>query len=90
MEQSEETVDELFRLAREAVGRQVNEKTMEFPPKEEVVVPRVAANGNGGEYATDKQKNYLRKLNADKRRDVNIESLSKHEASTLIKELMEV
>jgi len=89
-EQSEETVDELFRLAKQAVERQVNEKAMEFPPKEEkVVVPRVASNGNG-DHATDKQKAFLRKLQAETRKGVDIETISKQDASQVIKELMEV
>jgi hypothetical protein len=90
MERAEETIDVLFKLAREAVQRQV-EGDMEFPPKEEVTIPRVATNGNGksGD-ATDKQKNFLRKLHADKKRGVNIDSLNKQDASQLIKELMEV
>ena len=92
MELGEETVDELFRLAKEAVQRQIDEKKMEFPPKDQgVTVPRVASNGNGnGNGATDKQKNFLRKLAADKRKGVVIDKLSKQEASELIKELVEV
>lgn len=87
-EQSEETVDELFRLAKQAVERQVNEKAMEFPPKEEkVVVPRVASNGD---HATDKQKAFLRKLQAGERKGINIDTISKEDASKAIKELMEV
>ena len=101
MEKSEETVDELFRLAREAVQRQID-GDMEFPPKEEkeeVTIPKVASgykgngNGNGsgnGNGATDKQKAFLKKLNAGKRKGVDIDSLSKYEASQIIKELMEV
>ena len=96
MEKAEETVDELFRLAKGAVQRQIDEKAMEFPPKEQgVTVPRVASNGNGNGYgknddATDKQKNFLRKLAADKRKGVIIDELSKQDASQLIKELVEV
>ena len=92
MEQAEETVDELYRLAKEAVQRQVDDKAMEFPLKEDkVVVPRVATNGNGNTGdATEKQKNFLRKLQADTKRNVDIDSLNKQAASQLIKELMEV
>lgn len=98
MERAEETIDELFRLAREAVQRQID-GDLEFPPREEmpgsarhdVTVPRVASSGNGnGDGATDKQKAFLKKLNADKRKGVDIGSLSKFEASQLIKELVEV
>ena len=91
MEQAEETVDDLFRLAREAVQRQMD-GDLEFPPKEaEVTIPKVASSYNGnGNGATDKQKAFLKKLHADKRKGVNINSISKYEASQLIKELMEV
>jgi hypothetical protein len=101
MERAEGTIDELFRLAKEAVQRQID-GDLSFPPKEEVVVPKndvtipkVASsyngNGNGnGNGATEKQKNFLKKLHAEKRKGVNIESLSKFEASQIIKELMEV
>ena len=91
MEQSEETVDELFRLAREAVQRQVS-GDIEFPPKEEeVTIPKVAtSHNNNGNGATDKQKAFLKKLNADTRKGVDIDSVTKYEASQLIKELMEV
>ena len=92
MERAEDTIDMLFKLAREAVQRQVDGE-MKFPPKEkEVTIPRVATsngNGNAGD-ATDKQKNFLRKLHADQKRGVNIDSLSKMDASQLIEELMKV
>ena len=91
MERAEETIDFLFKLAREAVQRQVDGE-IESPPKEkEVTIPRVASNGNGNAGdATDKQKNFLRKLHADQKRGVNIDSLSKMDASQLIEELMKV
>jgi len=95
MEKAEETVDELFRLAKGAVQRQVDEKAMEFPPKDQgITVPRVTSNGNGNGNgqngdATDKQKNFLRKLAAEKRKGVVIEELNKQDASDLIKELVE-
>jgi len=90
MEQAEETVDELFRLAREAVQRQMEERDLEFPPKEDrVTIPRVASNGNGSK-ATDKQRAFLRKLKAEERKGIEIETLTKQEASALISELMEV
>ena len=99
MEQAEETIDELFRLAKEAVQRQID-GVGEFPPKEEAVMPRAdvtipkvasgyTSNGNGNG-ATDKQKAFLKKLHADERKGVNIETVSKSEASQLIRELMEV
>jgi hypothetical protein len=101
MERAEGTIDELFRLAKEAVQRQID-GDLSFPPKEEVVIPKAEVtipkvassyngNGNGnGNGATEKQKNFLKKLHADKKKGVNIESLSKFEASQIIKELMEV
>ena len=98
MEKAEETIDELFRLAKEAVQRQIS-GDLEFPPREEervpvrhdVTIPKVASVSNGnGNSATEKQKAFLMKLNADKRKGVNIGSLSKYEASQLIKELVEV
>ena len=104
MEKAERTIDELFRLAKDAVQRQID-GDLEFPPREEeetqpketITIPKVASgySGNGssngnGNGATDKQKNFLKKLHADKKRGVNIDSLSKYEASQLIKELMEV
>ena len=104
MEKAEGTIDELFRLAKDAVQRQIDgdlefppREERETPPKETITIPKVASgyNGNGssngnGNGATDKQKNFLKKLHADKKRGVNIDSLSKYEASQLIKELMEV
>lgn len=86
----EGTVDELFRLAKEAVVRQMEEKNLEFPPKDDrVTIPRVASNGNGSK-ATDKQRSFLRKLKAEERKGVEIDSLTKQEASALISELKEV
>lgn len=94
MESAEETIDELFRLAREAVQRQIDgalplKVTGAQVPEAEAAMPRVAASRNGSG-ATDKQKAFLKKLHADKRKGVNIEVLSKAEASQIIKELMEV
>ena len=93
MEQAEETIDELFRLAKEAVVRQMEENAMEFPSKESgVTIPRVAnnRNGNGNGSATEKQKKYLKSLQADTKRGVDIDKLDKAAASQMIKELMEV
>ena len=94
LEQVDKTVDDLFARAQKAIERQINEKEIEFPPKEtEVTIPRVASsyNGNGnGSGATQKQKAFLKKLHADKRKGVDIETISKFEASQVIKELMEV
>lgn len=49
-EQAESTVDELFRLAKSAIQRQlsgVERDPLEFPPKEEVPIPQPKKNGNG-------------------------------------------
>ena len=92
MEHAEETIDELYRLAKEAVQRQIGDKKKEFPKgNKSVTIPKVTANGQGknGD-ATDKQKNFLRKLAADKRKNINIDALNKEEASELIKDLIEV
>ena len=91
LEQVDQIVDDLFVRAQEAIERQINGKNLEFPPREEVTIPKVASSYNGnGNGATDKQKAFLKKLHADKRKGVNIDSISKYEASQLIKELMEV
>lgn len=72
LEQADMTVDDLFRRAREAIARQSGESIN-------------GAQKNGD--ATDKQKSFLRKLSAETRKGVDIDSLSKQEASNLIKEL---
>ena len=60
-------------------------------PRADVTIPKVASGYNGnGNGATDKQKSFLKKLHAEKRKGVNIDTISKYEASQLIKELMEV
>ena len=48
-EHADATVDELFRMAKAAIQRQLNPEAdpLEFPPKEEVVVPQPKKNGNG-------------------------------------------
>ena len=91
LEQVDKTVDDLFVRAQEAIERQLNDRVMEFPPREEVTIPKVATNyNNNGNGATDKQKAFLKKLHADTRKGVDIDSVTKYEASQLIKELMEV
>jgi hypothetical protein len=96
MERAEETIDLLFKLAREAVQRQV-EEDMEFPPKDVVTIPK-PKNINGNPQmrdpegpATGKQKFLLLKLARQRSKFIeNIEELSKAEASSLINELMAV
>ena len=91
MDRIAETIDQLFLFAKEAVQRQID-GDLEFPPKEEeVTIPKVVSSyNNNGNGATDKQKAFLKKLHADKRKGVDIDSVTKYEASQLIKELMEV
>jgi len=72
LEQADKTVDDLFRRAREAIARQAGGYNN-------------GAQKNGG--ATEKQKSFLKKLSADTRKGVDIDTLSKQEASELIKEL---
>jgi hypothetical protein len=90
-------IDELFALSKAAIQRQIDGE-MEFPSREPeaaitIPVPRVAANHNGngnGNGATEKQKAFLKKLRAGEKKGVNVDALSKIEASALIKELVEV
>ena len=46
MERAEETIDLLFKLAREAVQRQID-GDLEFPPKDEITIPKPRSNNNG-------------------------------------------
>ena len=82
MDRAEETIDMLFKLAREAVQRQVG-VGLEIPAKG---VDSIL----GEEHATEKQIAFLRKLKAEERRGINIDSLSKQAASQVIKDLMEI
>jgi len=95
MERAEETIDTLFRLAREAVSRQVD-KDFEFPPKEEVIIPQLKKTTNGklvlkdpDAPATSKQKGFLGKLAKEKGTFIeNLNSLSMSEASQKIEALI--
>ncbi len=102
--QAPATVDELFRLAREAVRRQIGNHAPAAQPVEDPVpvprpVARTHANGNGNgrkpvikdpsQPASPKQLQLIRGL--AKQKGVwldNVEDLTKGEASTKIDELM--
>lgn len=101
-EQSEATVDELFRLAKEAICRQVNivkapvSQASEEIPLEETPQPKQNSNGNGKPIIRDpnapasgKQKTLIIKL--AKERDIfvdDLDTLTMSEASSKIDELL--
>lgn len=75
-EQAPHVVDELFRLAKEAIQRQIN------PQQEEILKPR---QGNNNGKATQKQINLIRNLARKKNKRIDLhENLSKREASEII------
>jgi hypothetical protein len=96
-----DTTDELFRLAKAAIQRQLDgtdADPLEFPPKEEVTIPQPKRNGNGKPQlkdpsapATRKQKSLIAKLAKEKGRFIEgLNSLTMQEASETIDELMAV
>lgn len=100
-EQADSVVDELFRMAKTAIQRQINSEAdpLEFPPKEEVVVPKPMRNGNGNNGkpqlknpdapATKKQKSLIIRLAKERGQFIeNLNSLTMQEASETIDELM--
>jgi len=99
-EQADSVVDELFRMAKQAIERQINPEAdpLEFPPKEEVTVPQPKKNGNGKPQlkdpnapATKKQKNLIIRLAKERGRFIeNLNGLTMQEASETIDELMSV
>lgn len=102
-ENADGVVDELFSLAKQAIQRQVNGEVdpLEFPPKEEVVVPKPRKNGNSNNGkpqikdpdapATKKQKGLIVKLAKERGQFVDgLNSLTMGEASEKIDELMAV
>lgn len=97
MENAKQLVDELFRLAREAVQRQID-GDLEFPPKEEITIPQPRRNGNGKPQvrdpespATSKQLSLIYRLAKEHNRFIqDVNELSKGKASELISELMAV
>ena len=98
MENAEQIIDELFRLAREAVSRQID-KDLEFPPQE-ITIPKPMRNGNGngkpqikepGAPISPKQKSLIIRLAKQKGEFIkDVDRLTKQDASNLIKELMVV
>ena len=100
MEKSEETIDMLFKRAREAVQRQIDiGEGIEALPSNEVTIPKPKTNnGNGklqvkdpGSPLTGKQKSLICRLAREHNRFIeNVDDLSKGEASELIGELMAV
>ena len=100
MEKSEETIDMLFKRAREAVQRQIDiGEGIEALPSDEVTIPKPKTNnGNGslkvkdpGSPLTGKQKSLIYRLAKEHNRFIeNVDDLSKGEASELIGELMAV
>ena len=75
-EQAPQVVDELFRLAKEAIQRQIN------PQQEEIFKPSQESN-NGK--ATQKQINLIKNLARRKKKQIDLpEGLTKREASEII------
>ena len=100
-ENADSVVDELFRMAKAAIQRQLNPQTdpLEFPPQEEEI-PRPKRNGNNNGKpqlkdpsapATRKQKSLIARLAKEKGRFIEgLNSLTMQEASEVIDELMAV
>jgi predicted RNase H-like HicB family nuclease len=99
-DRADATVDELFRMAKAAIERQINPQAdpLEFPPKEEVTVPQPKKNGNGKPQLKDpdapltkKQKSLIIRLAKERGQFIeNLNSLTMQEASQIIDELMSV
>lgn len=100
-EQADSVVDELFRMAKAAIQRQLNHQTdpLEFPHQEqEIPQPRKNGNNNGKPQlkdpsapATRKQKSLIARLAKEKGRFIEgLNSLTMQEASEVIDELMAV
>lgn len=95
-DQADSTVDDLFRMAKAAIERQVNPQANPAS-KEEIVVPEPKKNGNGkipkdpNASITKKQRDFIIKLAKQKGSFVeNLNELSIQEASQVISELMAV
>jgi hypothetical protein len=93
-EQADICVDELFRLAKAAIERQIN--PVAAPPHEETITTQVTKNGkpklkDPDAPATRKQKNLIIRLAKEKGRFIeNLDDLTMAEASSTIDELMAV
>ena len=80
--QAPKVVDELFKLAKEAIQRQINPQPQE---DEEVLQPKQEPNNNGNYPATRKQLYLIKTLARKKHKKVNLpEGITKRQASELI------
>jgi len=101
-ENADAVVDELFRMAKQAIQRQLNPEAdpLEFPPKEEVTIPQPKRNGNNNGKpqlkdpsapATKKQKSLIIRLAKERGQFIEgLNELTLQEASEKIDELMAV
>ena len=78
LDKAPQTVDELFKLAKEAIQRQINSQQ-----NNEILQPK--QNSNGKTPATQKQISLIKKLAKRKNKKVNLpQNLTKRQASELI------
>ena len=78
LDKAPQTVDELFKLAKEAIQRQINPQQ-----SNEILQPK--QNSNGETPATQKQISLIKKLAKRKNRKINLpQNLTKRQASELI------
>lgn len=78
LDKAPQTVDELFKLAKEAIQRQINPQQ-----SNEILQPK--QNSNGKTPATQKQISLIKKLVKRKNKKVNLpQNLTKRQASELI------
>ena len=78
LDKAPQTVDELFKLAKEAIQRQINPQQ-----SNEILQPK--QNSNGKTPATQKQISLIKKLAKRKNRKINLpQNLTKRQASELI------
>jgi hypothetical protein len=99
-DKADATVDELFRMAKAAIERQLNPGAdpLEFPPKEEVQIPQPKKNGSGKPQlkdpdapATGKQKSLIIRLAKERGQFIEgLNNFTMQEASEKIDELMAV
>ena len=80
LEKAPQTVDELFKLAKEAIQRQINPQPQ---PNNEILQPK--QNNNGKTQATQKQISLIKTLAKRKNKKVNLpQNLTRRQASELI------
>ena len=100
-DKADTTVDELFRLAKAAIQRQLDgtkSDSLEFPPQEREEIPQPKKNNHGKSQlkdpsapATRKQKSLIARLAKEKGRFIEgLNSLTMQETSETIDELMAV